>query len=81
MATDVTTELLAFVREQLPEEQRSRVSPTTQLITEGLLDSMGIVLVAAFVEERFGVTLDNAELRAGRTESVAAVAARIRDRS
>ena len=63
------------MREQLPSEQRDRVTAATALLTERFLDSMGIVLLAAFVEERFGIRLDDAELRPGRLESVAGIVA------
>jgi acyl carrier protein len=40
------------------------------VLTEGLLDSMGIVLLATFIEEQFHVPFDGTELRVGRCETV-----------
>jgi acyl carrier protein len=46
------------------------VDSDTPLLAEGLVDSMGLVLLAAFVEQRFGVRIDDADMRAGPLESI-----------
>jgi acyl carrier protein len=62
--------LLAFVREYLAGDRADTVTVDTPLLSERILDSMGITLLATFVEEQFAVPFDGTELRAGRMESV-----------
>lgn len=64
-----------FVHSRLLGDRRRVVTPETRLASEGLVDSMGLVLLAAFVEERFGVRIDDADLRAGELETIAGILA------
>lgn len=66
-------QLLEFVRRYLTAEGADEITVDTPLLTERLLDSMGITLLAAFVEEQFGVPFDGTELRAGGMETVRAL--------
>jgi acyl carrier protein len=68
-------ELLEFVQRNFANERTGAITVDTALLTEQIIDSMGITLLAAFVEERFGVTFDGPELRKGRLETVSAIAA------
>jgi acyl carrier protein len=62
--------LLDFVRHYFAAGRDAPVTLDTPLLSEGLLDSMGITLLASFVEEQFGVPFDGTELRIGRRESI-----------
>ena len=62
--------LLDFVRRYFAVGREAPVTLDTPLLSEGLLDSMGLTLLASFVEEQFGVPFDGTELRAGRHESI-----------
>jgi acyl carrier protein len=62
--------LVEFVRTNLLAGADGPLTPETRLLTEGLLDSMGLVLLAGFVEERFGVRVEDADLRAGELETI-----------
>jgi acyl carrier protein len=64
------TLLLDFVRHNFAGDDRESVTLDTPLISQGLIDSMGLTLLAAFVEEQFGVPFDGTELRAGRCETI-----------
>lgn len=59
-----------YIRSHLLVDRDKALGPDTPLISEGLVDSMGLVLLAAFVEERFGVRIDDADLRAGALETI-----------
>jgi acyl carrier protein len=78
MHDDDTTALLAFIRDQLLPDPTVQITPTTPLIREGLLDSLSVVRLAAFIEERFGIRFDDVEIRAPATESVSNILARVR---
>jgi len=62
--------LLEFIEHYIAAGRNASLTIDTPLLTEGLLDSMGIVLLASFIEEQFGVPFDGTELRIGRCESV-----------
>jgi acyl carrier protein len=59
-----------FIRGKLLAKRDRALTPDTALVKEGLIDSMGQVILAAFVEERFGVTVDDADVRAGALDSI-----------
>src|SRR5262249_54825568 len=67
--------LIEFVERNLLTDPGRRVTPDTPLLAGGVVDSMGLVLLAAFVEERFGVHLDDADLREGALTTIADVVA------
>ena len=64
-----------FIREELLPEPTMPLAPDTRLLSEGLIDSLGAVRLAAFVEETFGVRFDDNELRAGDLETIAGILA------
>ncbi len=64
------TLLLDFVRRYFAAGHEADVTVDTPLLSQGLVDSMGLTLLAAFVEEQFGVPFDGTELRAGRCETI-----------
>jgi acyl carrier protein len=65
--------LLDFVRRNLDSEADVDVTLDTPLLSDGLIDSMGLTLLAAFVEEEFHVPFDGTELRAGGPETIRAL--------
>ena len=67
--------LLDFLRRNYPTSNGAEITLETPLLTEQILDSMGITLLAAFIEEQWGVPFDGTELRKGRFETVRAIAA------
>jgi len=73
--------LLDFVRRNFAADGGAEATLDTPLLTERLIDSMGITLLAAFIEEQFDVAFDGTELRKGRLETVRAIAAEIDRRS
>lgn len=73
----------AFIRTKLLADRQRALTLDTPLVGDGLVDSMGQVMLAAFVEERFGVRVNDADVRAGRLGTIrdilAFVAGRARD--
>lgn len=69
--------LLDFVQRYFAAGQDVSVTLDTPLLSQGLVDSMGLTLLAAFVEEQFGVPFDGTELRVGRRETIRDVLALI----
>jgi acyl carrier protein len=77
---DDAAAMLTFVRDELLADGDSEVTASTPLISKGLLDSLAVVRLAAFIEERFGIRFDDVEIRAGVAESVDDILALVRKR-
>ena len=60
MADETTGVLLAFVQRTFASRLRpgEMLSPSSPLFSSQLIDSIGIVELLAFIEQRFGVGLD-----------------------
>ena len=68
--TDVQTSLRQFIEQEILEEE----SPVADPLAEGLLDSLAVEQLIAYIEEEYGVTLDDDELVAENFASLAIVA-------
>lgn len=75
MADGPTQALLDFVRLNFQTEATGTIDLDTPLVTRQIVDSMGVTLLAAFIEEHFDVPFDGTELRKGRLETVRGIAA------
>jgi acyl carrier protein len=52
----------------------------TSLLETGILDSLGLLRLVVFVQERFGITMDDADLVPENFDSVDAICAYLRSR-
>jgi len=59
-----------FIRDELTADRTAAVGSQSRLLSEGLIDSLGAVRLAAFIEEKFGVRFEDSELRAGELETI-----------
>jgi acyl carrier protein len=75
MPIDRTGPLLDFLERNFRTPADAPITLDTPLLSDQILDSMGITLLAAFIEEQWGIPFDGTELRAGRLETVRAIAA------
>lgn len=80
MHDDDTAALLQFIRHELLADPDTEISPSTPLISKGLVDSLGVARLAAFIEDRFGIRFDDVEIRVGVAESVNDILALVRTR-
>jgi acyl carrier protein len=76
-----TAAVVEFLHTGLMVDPASPIAADTPLVSSGLLDSMGVVMLAAFVEERFGVRLSDDDVRAGGVETIAALLALVDERA
>ena len=60
-----------FLRGDAPDD----LEGTTYLIEEEILDSLGIFSLVSFIEERFGVTIDEEEVTIDNFETLDAICA------
>ena len=77
MADPRIARLERFVHDELLVDRSVAVRPDTRLLSEGLIDSLGAVRLAAFVEETFGVRFEDSELRPGELETIAEILAAV----
>lgn len=73
----ITAELRAFITKRyLPRRQRP-LADDEPLLTSGIIDSLGLVDLAGFIEEQFGVLVTPDRFGAGRADSVREIVALI----
>ena len=67
-------ELASFIEKNLVgEDRRVKVTDTTPLIEDGLIDSMGLMQIVAFLEERAGVRVPDDEVTPENFDTVEAI--------
>jgi acyl carrier protein len=60
--TKVETPIREFILAQfLPGEDPALLTPTTPLVTSGVLNSISVLKLVVFLEERFQITIDSHE--------------------
>ena len=74
MANEITEALGQYVATQILKQPNRALKADEALISSGLIDSFSLVDLGLFVEERFGVRLDDSELNAGTFDSLAQLA-------
>jgi acyl carrier protein len=72
----VTTELETFIVEEIAMGQGPQsLTPDEDLLASGLIDSLGVTQLVAFLEERFGIAVTDADLVPGNFQSLAQIEA------
>ncbi len=72
---DIKQEIRHFLGEVLPNGKMSSVTNDTPLRTSGLLDSMALLRLVSFVEEKFGIEVDAYEASADNFDRIDDIAA------
>jgi acyl carrier protein len=70
LSTDIERKLREFIEQEILEEE----SPVEDPLAAGLLDSLAIEQLIAYVEEEYGVMFDDEELVAENFASIPVVA-------
>ncbi len=71
--SDLTGELLAFVRTDLLKDRDVTIDADTYLFENGLVDSLGILTLIAFLELRIGRSIPDQEVVMENFRSVRAI--------
>jgi acyl carrier protein len=61
MSDDVTSKLSSFISSEILKQPERELAPDTLLISSGLIDSFSLMDVALFVEDTFGVRIEDTE--------------------
>jgi len=68
-------ELATFIEKNLIGDDKTKVSDATPLIEDGIVDSMGLMQIVAFIEERTGLRVSDDDVTPDNFETVAAIGA------
>lgn len=80
MTQDIESQLAAYIAEQVLKQPRHAIAPDEKLISSGLIDSFHLVDLSLFVEDTFGVHIDDTELNAQTFDTLSELAAVIQAR-
>lgn len=80
MNQDMLNSLAAFIAANILKQPKRLIQPTEALISSGLIDSFSLVDLGLFVEETFGVRIDDTELNAETFDTLEQLAALIQTR-
>lgn len=77
---DVSSVLNQYIATEIARQPQRILAPDEPLLTSGLIDSFHLVDLALFVEDRFGVHLDDAELNAQTFDTLAQLVSLVESR-
>jgi acyl carrier protein len=80
MSVEMTTRLAEYIAAEILRQPNRSIKPDEPLLTSGLIDSFHLVDLALFVEDNFGVHIDDSELNASTFDSLDQLAALIQSR-
>ena len=66
----VTDRIRGFLAEHFPAARSRRLDPRESLLTNGILDSLGVLDVVAFLEAEFKITVTDEDLLPENFESL-----------
>jgi len=74
------SKLAAYIAAEILKQPKRVIRPDEALISSGLIDSFSLVDLSLFVEDNFGVRIDDTELNAEIFDSLEQLAALIQSR-
>ncbi len=80
MSIEITTRLAEYITAEILRQPTRSIMPDEPLLTSGLIDSFHLVDLALFIEDNFGVHIDDSELNASTFDSLDQLAALIQSR-
>ncbi|HHI78891.1 MAG TPA: acyl carrier protein [Planctomycetes bacterium] len=81
-ATDITKEIRAFLEENyLLSDDGSKLDENTSLLDEGIIDSTGVLELITFLEDEFGITVEDDEILPENLDSLAKITAYVERKS
>ena len=80
MTPDIQSTISEYIRTQVIKRPQYRLGNEDALISTGLIDSFHLVDLAVFVEETFGVRIEDTELNASTFDTIAQLSAIIQQR-
>ncbi len=80
MNSDIQATLSQYIAAEILKQPNRALAPEAKLISNGLIDSFHLVDLALFVEDTFGVHIDDTELNADTFDTLSQLTALIEQR-
>lgn len=80
MTTEITSQIGSYIAVEFLKSPDRQILPDEPLISSGLIDSFSLVDLALFIEDNFGVRLDDTELNADTFDSLQQLGALVQSR-
>lgn len=80
MTDPIISDLEKFIAAQILKQPGRKISGNEPLISSGLIDSFSLMDIALFVEDTFGVRIEDTELNADTFDNLTQLAALITSR-
>ncbi len=80
MTTEIRSALAQYIAKEILQQPKRVIAPTTPLISSGLIDSFHLVDLGLYVEDTFGVHLDDTELNRDTFDTIEQLTALIVER-
>jgi acyl carrier protein len=80
MSGEMINTLANFIATEVLKQPTRTIQPADPLLSSGLIDSFHLVDLALFIEDNFGVHIDDSELNASTFDSLDQLAALIQSR-
>ena len=80
MTTEIITPIAKFIAEKILKQPGKVISADESLISSGLIDSFSLMDLALFIEDTFGVRVEDTELNAESFDNLNQLAALISSR-
>ena len=74
------SKLAAYIATEILKQPKRAIRPDETLISSGLIDSFSLVDLSLFIEDNFGVRIDDTELNAETFDTLQQLAKLIQDR-
>jgi len=68
--SDTIPQLSSFIASKILKQPNRQINPDEKLISSGLIDSFNLMDLALFVEDTFGVRIEDTELNADTFDSL-----------
>jgi acyl carrier protein len=80
MSDETKTLLAEYIANKILQEPKRTIKPDEPLFTSGLVDSFHLVDLAMYIEDTFGVFIDDSEFNASSFDSLGELVAFIQSR-
>ena len=70
MSDERCAKLAGFIQKELSKDPRREIGPDVPLVSSGLVDSLSLIRVLAFVEDEFGVVIPDEAATAASMDTV-----------
>jgi acyl carrier protein len=80
MQENILNDLSLYIATKIVKQPERKIAPDEPLITGGLVDSFSLVDLALYIEDTFGVHVDDTELNAETFDTLEQLVALIEDR-